>query len=63
MLPIDYWKKEDFMSILYENISEDNISCMKDLCNELMAFQKSKSYIHTVLFDGMNFETRLLPSH
>ncbi|OIK08431.1 GNAT family N-acetyltransferase [Bacillus sp. MUM 116] len=50
------------MSILYENISEDKISCMKDLCNELMVFQKSKSYIHTELFDGMNFETRMLPS-
>lgn len=50
------------MSIHYEVISEDNISCIKDLCNELMAFQKSKSSIRTELFNGMCFETRLLPS-
>ncbi|MED1467262.1 GNAT family N-acetyltransferase [Bacillus salipaludis] len=50
------------MGIHYEVISEDNISCIKDLCNELMTFQKSKSYIHTELFDSMNFETRMVPS-
>ncbi|MDQ6596106.1 GNAT family N-acetyltransferase [Bacillus salipaludis] len=50
------------MGIHYEVISEDNISCIKHLCNELMTFQKSKSYIHTELFDSMNFETRMVPS-
>lgn len=50
------------MSIHYEVISDDNIICIKDLCNELMTFQKSKSYIHTELFDGMSFETRMIPS-
>jgi GNAT superfamily N-acetyltransferase len=50
------------MSIHYEVISDDNIHCIKDLCNELMAYQKSKSYIHSELFDSMNFETRMLPS-
>ncbi|MDP4087223.1 MAG: GNAT family N-acetyltransferase [Bacillota bacterium] len=50
------------MEIHYEVISEDNINCIKDLCNELMAYQKSISYIHTELFDGMNFETRMIPS-
>jgi GNAT superfamily N-acetyltransferase len=50
------------MSIHYEVISEDNINCIKELCNELMAYQKSISYIHTELFDGMNFETRMIPS-
>lgn len=50
------------MSIQYEVISENQISCLKDLCNELMAFQKSKSAIHTELFDGMRFETRMVPS-
>jgi GNAT superfamily N-acetyltransferase len=50
------------MSIHYEVISEDNVNCIKDLCNELMAYQKSISYIHAELFDGMNFETRMIPS-
>jgi GNAT superfamily N-acetyltransferase len=50
------------MSIHYEVISEDSIHCIKDLCNELMAYQKSISYIHTELFDNMSFETRMIPS-
>jgi len=29
------------MSIHYEVISENNIICIKDLCNGLMAYQKS----------------------
>lgn len=50
------------MSIHYEIISDDSIICIKDLCNELMAYQKSIAYIHTELFDGMSFETRMIPS-
>jgi GNAT superfamily N-acetyltransferase len=50
------------MSIHYEVISDEGISCIKDLCNELMAYQKSKSYIHSELFDSMCFETRMIPS-
>lgn len=50
------------MCIRYEVISADQASCIKDLCNELMAFQKAKSYIHTELFDTMCFETRMIPS-
>ena len=50
------------MSIHYEIISEDNIVRIKDLCNELMSYQKSISYIHSELFDGMSFETRMVPS-
>ena len=48
------------MSIHYEVISEDNIICFKDLCNELMAYQKSKANIHPELFDSMRFETRMI---
>lgn len=57
-------KKEDAynMNINYEIISDDNISCIKDLCNELMAYQKSKAYIHPEWFDNMCFETRMIPS-
>jgi GNAT superfamily N-acetyltransferase len=50
------------MSIHYAVISNDQISCIKELCNELMAYQKSVAYLHTELFDGMNFETRMIPS-
>jgi GNAT superfamily N-acetyltransferase len=50
------------MSIHYDVISDNNIDCIKDLCNDLMAYQKAISHIHTELFDGMNFETRMIPS-
>ena len=50
------------MGIRYEIVSDDSIICIKDLCNELMSYQKSKSYIHSELFDSMSFETRLIPS-
>lgn len=50
------------MNILYEVISEDQIICIKDLCNELMAYQKSKAHIRPELFDNMSFETRMIPS-
>jgi len=50
------------MSIHYEVISNDDIICIKDLCNELMDYQKSKAYIHPEWFDNMCFKTRMLPS-
>jgi GNAT superfamily N-acetyltransferase len=50
------------MSIHYEVISEDNIICIRNLVNDLMAYQKSKAYIHPEFFDNMCFETRMLPS-
>lgn len=50
------------MSIYYEVISEDNITCIKDLCNDLMTYQKSKAYIRPEFFDGMCFETRMVPA-
>ena len=50
------------MSIKYEVISEGNISCIEELCNDLMAYQKSKAYINPEWFDKMSFETRVIPS-
>lgn len=50
------------MNLHYEIIPDDEIECCREICNELMAFQKSKSYIKPELFDSMNFETRLVPS-
>lgn len=50
------------MSINYEITSDNNIICLKDLCNELMAYQKSKAILHPEWFDNMCYETRLIPS-
>lgn len=50
------------MNIHYEVISDGNIDCIKDLCNQLMAYQKSKAVIHPEWFDNMSYETRMIPS-
>ncbi|WP_409250818.1 GNAT family N-acetyltransferase [Bacillus sp. SCS-153A] len=50
------------MNLQYEILHEEDAECLRDACNELMAFQKSKAVITPELFDTMNFETRLLPS-
>lgn len=50
------------MNIKYEMISEDKIEYCRDLCNELMVYQKSKAKIKPGLFDNMNFDTRMIPS-
>lgn len=50
------------MNLSYDVIPDEEIEYCRDLCNELMAFQKSKAYITPELFDSMNFDTRLVPS-
>jgi GNAT superfamily N-acetyltransferase len=50
------------MELTYEIINEDEIECCRDLCNELMAFQKSKATINPEMFEQMNFDTRMVPS-
>lgn len=50
------------MNIQYEVITEGNSFVIKDLCNELMVYQKSKAHIYPEFFDGMCFETRMLSS-
>lgn len=50
------------MPIQYEIILEADALQVKDLCNELMAYQKSKAFIYPEFFDGMSFETRMLSS-
>ncbi|WP_246943351.1 GNAT family N-acetyltransferase [Bacillus pinisoli] len=50
------------MKLTFEVIGESQIEYCKDLCNELMSFQKSRAYITPNLFDNMNFETRMIPS-
>lgn len=46
-----------------EIIKNDDIGLCRDLCNELMAFQKSKAVIAPESFDNMNFDTRMLKSY
>lgn len=50
------------LKIDYEVLSTDHLIRIKDLCNELMAYQKSQAHFRPELFDGMRFETRLIPS-
>lgn len=50
------------MAIRYEVLKEEGAFLVKDLCNELMTYQKSKASIHPEFFDAMNFESRMLPS-
>jgi GNAT superfamily N-acetyltransferase len=50
------------LNLTYEVISAEEIEYCRDLCNELMAFQKSRAYIRPELFDSMNFDTRMVPS-
>lgn len=50
------------MELQYEVIPEAQAELCWDLCNELMAFQKSKASIAPERFDSMNFDTRMLPS-
>jgi len=51
------------MAITLKTIEGDNIEMCRELCNELMAFQKSKATFHPENFDMMNFETRLKRSY
>ncbi|WP_421378353.1 GNAT family N-acetyltransferase [Bacillus salacetis] len=50
------------MNLTYEVIPEEKVEVLREACNELMTFQKSKAFITPELFDEMNFETRLVPS-
>ncbi|MBM7621152.1 ribosomal protein S18 acetylase RimI-like enzyme [Bacillus tianshenii] len=50
------------MKLTYETISFNDIEILREPCNALMDFQKSKATITPERFDVMNFDTRLLPS-
>lgn len=50
------------MDLKYEIIQHEEIEQCRDLCNELMTFQKSKANLSPELFDNMNFDTRMVPS-
>jgi len=50
------------MNLTYEILHDEELESCRDICNELMAFQKSKAYITPERFDTMNFDTRMIPS-
>ena len=49
-------------SLKLEIITEGNVEICRDLCNELMVYQKSQAVIATEAFDAMSFDTRMAPS-
>jgi ribosomal protein S18 acetylase RimI-like enzyme len=49
--------------ITIETLKDGNIEPCRELCNELMAFQKSKATIAPEAFDTMNFDTRMKKSY
>lgn len=46
-----------------EILEDGNIESCRELCNELMAFQKSKALLWPELFDLMTFDTRMKRTH
>jgi len=42
-----------------EIIQDGNIEQCRELCNELMIFQKSKAYYVPERFDAIDFKTRM----
>lgn len=50
-------------NITIEVVKDGNIEQCRELCNELMAFQKSRATIEPERFDTMNFDTRMKKSY
>jgi GNAT superfamily N-acetyltransferase len=50
-------------NITFEIIEHGDIGQCRGLCNELMAFQKSKARFGSERFDAMNFDTRMRRSY
>lgn len=50
------------MNFTYEEVPINRLEICKEICNELMVYQKSLAYITPERFDKMTYETRLIPS-
>ncbi|TCM96967.1 ribosomal protein S18 acetylase RimI-like enzyme [Paenibacillus sp. BK033] len=50
-------------NITIEVVKDGNIEPCRELCNELMAFQKSRAVMAPEVFDWMNFDTRMRRSY
>ena len=48
--------------IFFESVRQGDIELCRVLCDELMAYQKSKAIIAPDIFDQMNFDTRMKKS-
>jgi GNAT superfamily N-acetyltransferase len=53
----------EMKNITIEIVENGNIEQCRELCNELMAFQKSKATIAPEIFDSMDFDTRMKKSY
>lgn len=49
--------------IAFEVVRDGNIEQCRDLCNELMAYQKARAVLAPEAFDAMNFDTRMKRSY
>lgn len=49
-------------NVSFEILHGADIEQCRELCNELMAFQKSKAVLSPEIFDAMNFDTRMKKS-
>ena len=50
-------------NITFTVVQKENIEECRELCNELMALQKSRATIGPECFDSMNFDTRMKKSY
>src|SRR5689334_2149108 len=50
-------------NITIEVVKDGNVEQCRELCNELMAFQKSMATIAPEAFDTMSFDTRMKKSY
>jgi GNAT superfamily N-acetyltransferase len=55
--------QNSFSEVTFEIIDDGDIEQCRNLCNELMAFQKSKAKRAPDAFDHMNFDTRMKKSY
>jgi ribosomal protein S18 acetylase RimI-like enzyme len=62
-IPVRPNEVKDMENITIEVVNNGNIEQCRELCNELMAFQKSKATIAPEKFDTMNFDTRMKKSY
>lgn len=53
----------NMQNITIETIEDGNIEQCRELCDTLMAFQKSKAHIQPECFDLMTFDTRMKKSY
>ncbi len=50
-------------TLTFEELRGADIEQCRELCDELMAFQKSKAFMEPERFDAMNFDTRMKKSY